>query len=116
MKRHMLPGIVMSLAASLLLQAQVPNEGFANAIIAARQSNAALMKQYSWNCRTEVSENGTPKDTRIDPVTWGPDGQPQHTTLSNQGNPPPQGFFRRRIAEHEQQQSEAYLNSLRTFL
>ena len=107
---------MISLAASLLLQAQVPNEGFANAIIAARQANGRLMQQYSWNCRTEISESGVPKDTRIDSVTWGPDGQPQHTLLSDQGNPPPQGFFRRRIEEREHQQMEAYLKSLRTFL
>jgi hypothetical protein len=106
----------MSLAASLLLQAQVANEGFANAIIAARQNNATLMKQYSWNCRTEVSENDVPKDTRVDSVTWGPDGQPQHTLLSDQSNPPPQGFFRKKIAEQEKEKMETYLKSLRTFL
>ena len=107
---------MISLAASLLLPPQVHNEGFANAIIAARQANGRLMQQYSWNCRTEISESGVPKDTRIDSVTWGPDGQPQHTLLSDQGNPPPQGFFRRRIEEREHQQMEAYLKSLRTFL
>lgn len=116
MNRLTLPAILFSIATSFLLQAQVPNEGFANAIIAARQSNSGLMKQYSWNCRTEVSENGSPKDTRIDAVTWGPDGQPQHTTLSNQGNPPPRGFFRRRVEDRMQEQGENYLKGLRTFL
>lgn len=116
MKSSLLPAIALSLFASILLQAQVPNEGFANAIIAARQNNANLMKQYSWNCRTEISENGTPKDTRVDSVTWGPDGQPQHTLLNDQANPLPQGFFRRRIVEQERQQSESYLKGLRAFL
>ena len=116
MKRPLLPGIVLSLAASVLLPAQVPNEGFANAIVAARQNNATLMKQYSWNCRSEISENGTPKDTRVDTVTWGPDGQPQHTVLNDQHNPLPQGFLRKRVAEQEQQKMETYLKSLRTFL
>src|SRR5512147_2874704 len=95
---------------------QVPNEGLANGIIAARQKNAALMKQYSWNCRTEISENGTPKDTRIDTVTYGPDGQPQHTLLTDQSNPLPGGFFRKRIAEQEREKMEKYLKDLRTFL
>ncbi|MBX3731819.1 MAG: hypothetical protein KF791_04405 [Verrucomicrobiae bacterium] len=116
MNRKTLAAIGMSLVSLLLLQAQVPNEGFANSIIAARNSNAALMKQYSWNCRTEVLESGIPKDTRIDAVTWGPDGQPQHALLNDQANPLPRGFFRRRFAERERQESEAYLNSLRTFL
>lgn len=117
MKKHLLLITAMlAIAGSGALQAQVANEGLANAIIAARQKNATLMKQYSWNCRTELSENGTPKDTRIDAVTWGPDGQPQHTVLSDQGNPLPRGFFRRRIAEQEQKQTEDYIKSLRAFL
>lgn len=96
--------------------AQVANEGLANGIIAARQKNGALMKQYSWNCRTELSENGTPKDTRVDTVTFGPDGQPQHTTLSDQSNPLPSGFLRKRVAEQDRDKMEKYLAALRTFL
>jgi hypothetical protein len=96
--------------------AQVPNEGLANGIIAARQKNAALTKQYSWSCRTEILENGIPKDTRIDTVAYGPDGQPQHTLMSDPSNPLPRGFFRRRIAEDERKQMEKYLKDLRTFL
>jgi hypothetical protein len=111
-----LAAALVSLGASLVLQAQVANEGLANAIIAARQKNATLMKQYSWSCRTEILENGTPKDTRIDTVTYGPDGQPQHTLMSDQSNPLPGGFFRRRIAEREREDTEKYLKSLRTFL
>jgi len=117
MKKKMLgAAILVSLGASLLLQGQVRNEGLANGIIAARQKNATLMKQYSWNCRSEVSENGTPKDTRIDTVTWGPDGQPQHTLLNDQSNPLPRGFFRRRVVEKERADMETYLKGLRTFL
>lgn len=93
-----------------------PNEGLANALIAARQQNTALLKQYSWNCRSELSENGVTKDTRIDTVTYGPDGQPQHTLLNDQANPLPRGFVRRRVAEQERDKTEAYLKSLRTFL
>jgi hypothetical protein len=107
---------LLAFGSALPLPAQVANEGLANAIIAARQQNATLMKQYSWNCRSELSENGVPKDTRIDTVTWGPDGQPQHTLLNDQANPLPGGFFRRRVAEREREQTESYLKSLRTFL
>lgn len=116
MKRYLHSLLALSVAASFGVLAQVPNEAFANAVIAARQNNAVLMKQYSWNCRTEVSENGVTKDTRIDSVTWGLDGQPQHTLMSDQGNPPPQGFFRRRVEEREREQFESYLKSVRTFL
>jgi hypothetical protein len=113
-----IPLVTLALALSLpsLLQAQVANEGLANSIVAARQKNQALLKQYSWNCRTEILENGTPKDTRIDTVTFGPDGQPQHTQLSDQSNPLPRGFVRRRIAEREREDAEKYLKDLRAFL
>lgn len=98
------------------LPAQVANEGLANAILAARKQNATLMKQFSWNCRTELEENGTVKDTRIDTVTFGPDGQPQHTLLNDQSNPLPRGFLRRRVAEQERDRLEKYLKDLRAFL
>ena len=107
---------LIAVNAPFVALAQVPNEGLANLIIGARQKNAALMKQYSWNCRSELSENGTPKDTRIDTVTWGPDGQPQHTLLNDQSNPLPGGFLRKRVAEKERADMETYLKSLRTFL
>jgi len=103
-------------ALALPVIAQVANEGLANGIIAARQKNAVLMKQYSWNCRTELEENGTVKDTRVDTVTFGPDGQPQHTVLNDQSNPLPGGFLRKRMAEQERAKMEKYLKDLRTFL
>jgi hypothetical protein len=98
------------------MPAQVANEGLANAIIAARKANAALTKQYAWNCRTEVEENGSVKDTRIDSVLYGPDGQPQHTLLTDQSNPLPRGFFRKKLAEQERDKMEKYLKDLRSFL
>jgi len=117
MKKQVLgAAILFALSATLGLQAQVANEGLANAIIAARQKNAALMKQYSWNSRSELSVNGETKDTRIDTVTWGPDGQPQHTVLNDQSNPLPGGFLRKRVAEKERADMETYLKGLRTFL
>jgi hypothetical protein len=112
----MLTAALATLGSPALLPGQVANEGLANQIIAARQKNAALMKQYSWNCRTEISENGTPKDTRIDTVTFGPGGQPQHTVLTDHSNPLPRGFFRKKVAEAEREKMEKYLKDLRTFL
>lgn len=85
-------------------------------LVQARQQNATLMQQYSWNCRTELSENGVPKDTRIDTVTWGPNNQPQYTTLNDTANPLPRGFLRRRVAENERKQTEEYVQGLRAFL
>ena len=117
MKRQLLLAVGLLACCTLPgLQAQVANEGLANSIIAVRQKNAVLMKQFSWNCRTQLEENGTVKDTRIDTVTYGPDGQPQHTLVTDQSNPLPGGFLRKKVAEAEREKMEKYLQDLRAFL
>lgn len=50
-----LAAALLSLGTSLTVQAQVANEGLANSITAARQKNAQMMQQYSWNSRMESS-------------------------------------------------------------
>jgi hypothetical protein len=81
-------------------------------IIQARQRNAALMKTYTWNERVELLKNDTIKDTRVNLVTYLPDGQLQKTLLSDQHDPPPRGFFRRRIAQGEVNDVKGYLEGL----
>src|SRR5215472_9568484 len=81
--------------------AQAASEGLASRITAARKANAALMKQYSWTCRAEFLKEGKVLDTRIDSVTYGPDGQLQRTVLNDEKSPLPHGFVRKKIAEKE---------------
>lgn len=92
--------------------AQVANEGLANQIIAARQKNAKLMQQFSWNCRIEVLQNGTVKDTRIEQCVYGANNQVQRTVLNDTGAPLPQGFLRKRIAEREREDLEKSLKEV----
>src|SRR5271154_6670522 len=92
--------------------AQIPNEGLAMKIIAARKANATLLKQYSWSSRTELLDTGIVKDTRIDLVSYGPDGQLQRTVVNNQSAPLPDGFLRKRIAENEREKVEKYIAGL----
>lgn len=82
----------------------------------AQKANAALMQQYSWTSRTEISDQGQVKDIRIDLVNYGPGGALQRTLMNDQGASLPFGFIRRRIAEHERQKMEEYLNGLRDLL
>ena len=98
------------------LFAQGAGSGLAQGIVEARQKNATLMKQYSWNCRIEIIENGTTKDTRIDQVTYGPDGNLQRTLIHDQGSPLPHGFLRRRIAEEERKKFETYMQDVHALL
>jgi hypothetical protein len=111
--------LTTALVAAGILQtatAQAPNQALAASIVAARQKNATLMKQYSWNCRIELIENGQVSDTRIDLVNFGPDGNPQYTLLNDQGSPLPQGFLRRRLAEKERERTENHIKEVRTLL
>ena len=86
------PNATTAAALTLLGARTAPaQEGLAASIIAARQKNAQLMKQYSWNTRVELIENGAVKDTRIDQVTYGPDGNLQYTLLNDQGAQLPHG-------------------------
>jgi hypothetical protein len=108
--------IVLGWAHTIAAQTTPTPTTMAVRITEARQANAALMRQYSWTSRTEVIDQGQVKDTRIDKINYGPDGQLQRTVLNDQGAPLPFGFLRRKIAEHERQKVEEYLTGLRGLL
>ncbi len=96
------------------LAAQGPD--MATKIVEARKANAALMQQYTWNCRTELYMKGSLKDIRIEQVQYGPDGQLQRTDLNNESFCHPRGFLRKMIAQGEKQQIEQYIQGLRGLL
>ena len=82
------------LCTSTPVVADVPNVGLAMQIVEARQKNATLMKQYSWESRTELIENGVVKDIRIEQVTYGPGGQVQRALINDQPAALPGGRLR----------------------
>ncbi len=97
-------------AANQALRAQV-----AEKVTAARQANAAAMQQYTWDQRTELLEDGTVKDTRVDMVNW-VNGQYQHSLVSNEGPSLPRFGVRKRIAEAKQKEMQQYLSGLKALL
>jgi hypothetical protein len=101
------------LAGAPMAQAQGGNANMAMQITKTRRANAALMRQYTWNSRTEIIENGEVKDIRIELVNYGPNGQLQRSLINNQGSRMPFGFLRRAIAEARKRQLEEYLTGLR---
>lgn len=103
---------LLAFASASLAPAQVANESLANSIIAARQKNAQLMQQFSWNSRIEILESGTVKDTRIEQCVYGPNKQVQRTLINDVGSPLPHGFVRRRIAEREREDIAKYLKQV----
>jgi hypothetical protein len=97
-------------------QLQARQDGLAFKIAEARKANATLMKQYSWQSRTELLDNGKVADTRIESVTYGPNGQLQRTLINDEKAPLPSGFLRKRIAEKEREKVEQYFVGLRKLL
>ncbi|HJV33590.1 hypothetical protein [Geomonas sp.] len=85
-------------------------------VVAARQKNATMLRQYTWESRTEITENAAVKDIRLEQNTFGPDGQPQRTLINDQAAPLPSGFLRKKIAEKERDKMETYLKGLHALL
>jgi hypothetical protein len=96
--------------------AQDFREVIAMKIVQVRKENATLMRHYTWNSRTELTDNGEVKDIRIEMISYGPDGQMQRVLLNDIKSLLPRGFLRRAIAEKERQKMEDYLTGLRGLL
>ena len=92
------------------------NVSMAAQISETRKANAALMRQYTWECRTELIEKGQRLDTRIEAVSYGPDGQLQRSLLSNQSPPLPESLLGGIIAKKKKERLEVYLKGLRSLL
>jgi len=107
---------VMAIGWSQIASAQGAPSGnmqMAAQITEARRANATLMRQYTWNSRTEVIENNDVKDTLIELVNYTPDGMLTRSILNDQRAPLPFGFLRRAIAEDQRKKLEDYLLDLR---
>jgi hypothetical protein len=113
---HVLTVGLVVLEGAQITQVRAQSEGLAAMITQARQANATLMKQYSWQSRTELIDNGNVADTCIEAVSYGPDGTLQRTLLNDESSRLPHGFLRRRIAEKKRERVEKYLVGLRHLL
>lgn len=105
--------IVLGLPPGALAQSKADaNAVQAVQIAAARKADAALMRQYTWHSRIELFMAGQVKDTRIELVSYGPDGKLQRTVLNDKHANLPFGFLMHAIAENEIQQMKTYLKGL----
>jgi hypothetical protein len=109
--------IAVGWSQSGLAQSQITASGnFSVQIANARKANAALMRQYTWDSRTEVIEEGAVKDIRIEAVSYGSDGQLQRSLLKDQPAPPPESLLGGIIAKKRKERLEAYMKGLRSLL
>ena len=120
--------IALALAAvagtqSALAQMGAPATAYvAVRITEARRENAALMHHYTWNTRTEIIVKGEVKDTRIEQVQYGMNGQLQRNLLndhpaSGMAPPLPIGFLiAKAVAAEEKQELEKFLKGMKNML
>ena len=101
---------VAALLSRLTLSAQIKNEGLAQGILAARQKDATLLKQYNWNSRVEVQHDEKTADIRLYLVSYGPDGELQRSLINDDPAKVPGGFFRRAVAEDKKKEMEKLIH------
>jgi len=114
--RTLLLAGLLALGLPQAAQAQAALSSNANAavqITEARKANDTLMRQYTWNSRTELLENNEVKDIRLELNNYAPDGTLQRSLLNDTGASLPRGFLRRAIAEDKRKKMEEYLTGLR---
>lgn len=119
LRRILLLAGLLALVLPQVAQAQTAISSDANMavqITEARKANDALMRQYTWNSRTELLENNEVKDIRLELVNYAPDGTLQRSLLNDTGAALPRGFLRRAIAEDQRKKVEEYLTGLRGLL
>jgi hypothetical protein len=106
---------VLPLCLAQAAWAQAPT---ANAfrISEARQANAALMRQFAWESRTEILSKGEVKDVRVDAMGYGPDGQLQRNNISDDKAPVRGLIFRQLAADRAAREIKDYLEGLRGIL
>ena len=109
--------MAIALPQTILAESQLArNAALAVKITEARKANASLMRQYTWDSRTEVVEEGQIKDTRIEQVSYSPDGKQLRILLNDQSSRLPIGFLRRAIMEEKRKEMDQYLTALRSLL
>ena len=112
-----LSAVLGAIVAASAISAQVPNAELAMKIVQGRKDNAAKMKNFTWNSRTELVRDGKTVDIRIDQVMYGPDGNLQRTLINNDSFTHPKGLLFRRIMEqNKKEELEKYLKGLRALL
>ena len=80
------------------------------AVKAAAERNQAQLRHYSWITTTLVSYDGKVKNTKVESVSYGPDGQQQTNVVSDTAAPQPPGL-RGRLAERKGDEIKAELES-----
>jgi hypothetical protein len=109
--------IVGGLPQTILAQSSpARNVSMAVQITEALKANAALMRQYTWNSRTQLIEHGNLIDAHFEKVGYGSGGQVIRTQVKDFSAAPYGDFLRRAIDETEKRKAEIYMTGLVGFL
>jgi hypothetical protein len=109
--------IVVGLPQTILAQSSpVRNVTMAVQITEALKANAALVRQYTWNSRTQLIDHGNLIDAHFEKVGYGSGGQVIRTQVKDFSAAPYGDFLRRAIDETEKRKAERYMTGLVGFL
>jgi hypothetical protein len=88
------------------------------AVKAAAERNQAQLHKYSWIATTTVSFKGEVKDTKVESVSYGPDGQQKNVVSNDQAAKPPglRGLIAEKRGAEMQQEVESAVALLRTYV
>jgi hypothetical protein len=82
----------------------------------ARKMSSELVKNYSWDSRTDVQKDGKVMDILIEQVNYGPDGKVQRKIINDQETKLPSTFLIHQIAEDMKTKMVNFMNNLHLFL
>lgn len=119
--------LLLALAALVCAQGALAQAGkystanLAVRISEARRHNAELMHHYTWDTRTEIIVKGEVKDTRIEQVQYGMNGQLQHNLLNDKpagdsAPPLPLGFLIKAVAAQDKEELQKFLKGLKNLV
>lgn len=105
-------GVLYALSTALSAGAggTAQGQGPFSAVKAAAERNQAQLRQYSWIATTQVSYDDKVKSTKVESVSYGPDGQQQKNLVSETDAPKPPGL-RGRMAERKGDEIKAEIES-----
>jgi len=117
-KRRLGIAIALMLGLAVASYAESPDKGtLATQIAEGRKQNHMMMRDYTWNTRTEVKIDGEVKSLKVDLVRFTPEGEIQRTKISDSadGQKKPKGI-KGKVASKKIKEMQQWATELKALL
>jgi hypothetical protein len=104
------------LAFDLFGQAGFDSKQLEEKFYKSRNVSFDLVRNYTWDSRTDVTREGKIMDILIEHLSYGPDGKIQRTITNNQEAKLPSSFLIHQVAEDMKTKLVTFMNDLHVFL